>query len=51
MDCYLCEIITGKITLIEHLDAKWLTIDSIKEVEWLPVDLVVVESLIQKFGS
>lgn len=51
MRCYISDIISGKITLIEHLDGKWLTIDTIREVEWLPADLVVVERLIQRFGS
>lgn len=51
MRCYISEIISGKITLIEHLNSKWLTIDTIKEVEWLPADLVVVDRLIQRFRS
>lgn len=51
MSCYLTELIDGKITLIEHSDAKWLTISDIKKVEWLPADLIVVERLIQKLKS
>ena len=49
MSCYLSEIISGKITLIEHSDAKWLLIEDINKVKWLPADLQVVEQLIRQF--
>jgi 8-oxo-dGTP diphosphatase len=51
MSCYLSEVISGEITLMEHSDSKWLTIENIKKVKWLPADLVVVEQLVQRFGS
>ena len=45
MHCYLCTIAEGELTLLEHEAAKWLTMDTIDEVNWLPADVLVVEAL------
>ena len=46
MDCFWAELVDGtKMTLLEHEAAKWLTIDEIDSVEWLPADVRVVESI------
>ena len=45
MHCYLCTIAEGELTLLEHEAAKWLTMDTINEVNWLPADVLVVEAL------
>lgn len=45
MDCFLCTIQSGDLTLIEHADAKWLTRETLDEVEWLPADLEIIEKL------
>ncbi len=29
MDCYICSIVSGKLSLLEHLQSKWLTKDCI----------------------
>ena len=42
MDCYLCEVVTGKLTLLEHEAARWLKPDEMDQVHWLPADLQVV---------
>lgn len=39
MDCFLCHIISGKLTLREHEDARWLSEDELESVPWLPADL------------
>lgn len=46
MDCFWCEIINGKLVLKEHQAARWLTKETINDVEWLPADLDVVNKLI-----
>jgi 8-oxo-dGTP diphosphatase len=51
MSCYLAEIISGEILLVEHTDAKWLTSEEIHSVDWLPADLVVVEQIIKRLKS
>ena len=43
MDCYLCSIVFGELTLAEHQAAKWLSPAELKSVEWLPADVELVE--------
>ena len=45
MGCYLCESLSGRLTLLEHESARWLTPDELDSVEWLPADLSVIELL------
>ena len=42
MLCYLCKVKSGKLTLLEHEAAKWLTRDELNSVKWLPADEEVV---------
>ena len=45
MHCYLCSLLTEALHLNEHEAAKWLTLDELDCVEWLPADLKVIEAL------
>lgn len=45
MHCFLCHIESGSLTLKEHEAAKWLTLQDIDSVDWLPADRVVVERI------
>ena len=45
MQCYTCEIQSGKLTLLEHEDAKWLAKDELWTVDWLPADEEVVRMM------
>ena len=46
MDCFLAEPEDGtKMTLLEHEAAKWLSIDELDTVGWLPADIKVVEAI------
>ena len=45
MHCFVCRIKTGKLTLTEHEAAKWLTMETIDTVKWLPADKEVVDML------
>lgn len=47
MHCYICKLVDAEITLLEHEAAKWLTIDSLDTVDWLPADVAVVDALKQ----
>lgn len=42
MDCFWCEIITGKLVLKEAEAAKWLRKDELDSVQWLPADLTLI---------
>ena len=45
MHCFWCGIASGEIELREHRSARWLTKDTLNEVEWLPADLEVIEKI------
>lgn len=48
MHCYLCTIIKGDLSLLEHEDARWLAINELDNVKWLPADKDVIEKLIAR---
>lgn len=50
MHCYLCTIISGDLSLLEHEDARWLALDELDCVKWLPADKDVVEQLSTTFA-
>ena len=45
MHCFLCELVSGDLTLKEHQDAKWLDKDELNSIAWLPADLGLIEKL------
>ena len=45
MDCYWCESKKGKLSLLEHEAAKWLTADEIYSVDWLPADKIIIPEI------
>ncbi len=45
MDCFWCEVLDGKLTLLEAEDAKWLTKETIYNVPWLPADRTIIEAI------
>lgn len=45
MDCFECEIISGKLTLLEHENSAWLNKDNLHSVDWLPADLTILDSV------
>lgn len=45
MDCFWCEVIDGELKLVEAEAAKWLTKDTLYDVEWLPADITLVEKI------
>lgn len=42
MDCFKCSIVSGDLFLREHEAAKWLSIEDIGSVDWLPADLEII---------
>lgn len=47
MKCYFCKIISGKITLKEHKNLKYLKKEELGSVNWLPADVSIIKKLIQ----
>lgn len=49
MDCYICHIVEGRITLMEHEAMRWLSSDELDGISWLPADMKVLD-LIREGG-
>ncbi|WP_407440476.1 (deoxy)nucleoside triphosphate pyrophosphohydrolase [Fibrobacter sp.] len=45
MHCYFCSVVGGELKLLEHEAAKWLSPSELDNVDWLPADVEVVNSL------
>ena len=50
MDCFWCEVVEGKLTLVEAEAAKWLTKDTLYEVQWLPADIALIAEIEKQMG-
>lgn len=47
MDCFWCEIVKGKLVLKEHESARWVTKEQLREVPWLPADVMLIEKIMK----
>ena len=47
MQCFLCSVISGELSLLEHEDARWLAMDELHSVKWLPADVEVIDKISQ----
>lgn len=45
MDCFWCQLIRGDLELLEAAEARWLTNETLKSVEWLPADSGLIEKI------
>ena len=45
MQCFLCSVVEGSLELLEHEAARWLHLDELDYVNWLPADRIVVDCL------
>lgn len=45
MDCFFCVIRSGELVLKEHESAKWLTVETLDSVDWLPADQGLIEGI------
>jgi len=48
MDCFWCEIVKGDLVLKEHEAARWLTRAQLRDVEWLPADITLIDKIKQE---
>ena len=48
MHCYLCSLISGQLSFLEHEDARWLTKDDLNSVRWLPADLEILPLIAER---
>ena len=45
MRCYLCSIVSGSLTLLEHEAAAWLDREHLSCVQWLPADESILSEI------
>ena len=51
MDCFMCNIVSGDLKLLEHEAARWLSADELWDVKWLPSDIRVIEEIEKMIGG
>ena len=45
MDCFWCQLVRGNLELLEAAEARWLTKETLKSVDWLPADSGLIEKI------
>ena len=48
MQCFWCQIVEGTLVLKEHEAARWLDLESVDSVDWLPADQTIIPLLKEK---
>ena len=46
MQCFECKIASGKLELLEHENAAWLTRETLRSVKWLPADMLILDKVL-----
>ena len=46
MHCLLCSVVSGDLKLLEHEDAKWVTLENLYSLDWLPADRLILDRLL-----
>lgn len=50
MRCYLCSVVSGSLTLLEHEAAAWLGRAHLRTVRWLPADESIIDTIASLIG-
>ncbi|MBR5975091.1 MAG: (deoxy)nucleoside triphosphate pyrophosphohydrolase [Clostridiales bacterium] len=51
MDCFWAELVPGEeLHLLEHESAKWVTLQELETLAWLPADVEVVKAIVYNGG-
>ncbi len=45
MECYWCSVKEGQLVLLEHEAARWLPLNDLRQVNWLPADVLVIDEI------
>nr|AHF24516.1 NUDIX hydrolase [uncultured bacterium Contig28b] len=49
MDCFFCRVLSGKLTLLEHKNSAWLSLDDLDQMDWLPADRKLIRYIREQF--
>ena len=47
MHCILCTLESGRLELLEHENALWLTRETLHSVKWLPADELILDKIME----
>lgn len=50
MDCFWCEVIEGELKLLEAESSRWLTKETLYDVQWLPADITLIAEIEKQMG-
>src|SRR5690606_28717438 len=42
---FVANVLSGRLRLEEHVDARWVTVDELDRYDWAPADVPIVEQL------
>lgn len=45
MHCFICEVCGGELQLNAHNAVKWVSLEELDNLQWVPADILVVEKL------
>lgn len=45
MQCFACQVISGKLELLEHENAAWLAKENLHSVDWLSADIMILDAV------
>ena len=45
MKCFACQVVSGKLELLEHENAAWLAKENLHSVKWLPADELILDKV------
>ena len=48
MQCFWCRIVEGTPVLKEHEAARWLDVENLESVKWLPADQIIISLIREK---
>jgi 8-oxo-dGTP diphosphatase len=46
MHSFICEVETKELTLHEHINLEWLTINELEKLDWAAADIPIVNKLV-----
>ncbi len=51
MHSYISFIVQGQINLNVHQDIKWIKLDEINKINWVPADVLVIEKMLETLNK
>lgn len=49
MECYWSKVLSGDLVLKEHTSSKWLSVQELDNLVWLPADIILIRKIQKVF--